>query len=241
MVGLLFYFFNPQIYLNYLERSIVNFYLSIYLNAPRLHSFVGSSIVGVIVPSAIAFLVFEENKNIKRVIYIPIFILTSLLTMQRAAWGSLIIIIILYIFNGGKNKRAGLFASAILIAFLVILLATPSLLNPLLEFFGSRGFSFSQAVSERNSGWSQVFRYGLFTIIGHGLGTGGHRVMNSSAFHINDGYYFRSIYEIGIVGATLFWIIMIYAVFKAIKNKNYSALCILLIVLMSSIGSDAVA
>ena len=106
-------------------------------------------------------------------------------------------------------------------------------------FFEQRSLSIIEAFRERNSNWMMVFRPNLELLIGHGIGSGGHRVMSEGNFYILDGYYFKNIYEIGLIGAFILGAIIIPLVMKGISQKYYLRVLIVGIVMLTSLGSSA--
>ena len=68
IIGIIMYVTVPNIYISYMKRTMIYFYLDSYLAAPRMHSFTGSVIVGSISSMGLAFSLYyvilgEKIKN----------------------------------------------------------------------------------------------------------------------------------------------------------------------------------
>lgn len=64
----------------------------------------------------------------------------------------------------------------------------------------------NSVISERSHGWLNAFSNGFWEMIyGAGFATGGQRAIGFSATTVNDGNYFKIIYDLGIIGLLL-WI-----------------------------------
>ncbi|MEL7605903.1 MAG: hypothetical protein AAGU39_07605 [Sedimentibacter saalensis] len=243
-VGVFMYFFQPSIYFSYMQRTIVNYYLGSYMAAPRMHSFTGSVVLGSLTCMALAFelsfLVY--SKKLHRHIFLSTILLGSIiLTMQRSAMVFGIANIILICIHTLKSKyisfkRIAMYSVIILVFIVIIFYLFPNLLEQLIL----RVSSMSNAINERNSNWNLVWKQGIETIGGSGLGTRGHRGMYISEITILDGNYFKMIYEIGLIGSILFINIILSVVTKGIKvyHSCVPYFSIVLGVLFQAIGSN---
>lgn len=244
LVGLFFYFTNNSLYIRYMQNTIQNFYIESYVALPRMNSFVGSVIVGTFCPMAYVYILFGENKKtIMKYVFLCILSLSTLLSMQRAAWATWLIVTILYFVINLLNRNSKVIIKGIILLIVlsfVIYANIFGIANKISGLFNLRNFSVSSALNERNGSWSKVFEFGVWTLIGHGLGTGGHRVLGTQNFQILDGYYFEGIYEVGLIGMGLLMVIIIYCFYKGIKNNRYSELCMLGIILITALGSSVI-
>lgn len=244
LVGIFMYIVKPNIYFSYMQRSIAYFHMSTYLAFPRMHSFVGSVVVGSIACMGLAFQMNALITGIsvhRSVLLCIIFLIGIVLTMQRSAWVfavMIFLIMIIYAFN----IRSGSFKYIIIYGIMVIVIASVMvpLYPKLIDMIISRVLSMTTAVQERNSNWDYALQQGIGTLVGHGLGTIGHRTMYITDISILDGNYFKMIYEIGLIGTTVFIGIMLSIVIKGLKNFRRSAvyLCIVIGILFQAIGSN---
>jgi hypothetical protein len=138
-----------------------------------------------------------------------------------------------------KGSKLKLFIFELLAIFLFLynlLDSNPDFLIDLYERFNS----LSDAIDERSDSWTAGLSNTQNFIVGDGLGRYGHKAVEYSDMYIPDGNYFRMIAEIGIIGISLFIIIIIKALYKGFSNirTHYVQLGIIIMVCMISVGSD---
>lgn len=102
-----------------------------------------------------------------------------------------------------------------------------------------RTFDISNAIEGRSDSWFEGLNYGNL-IIGDGLGVYGHKAIEFSDKYVPDGYYFRSIAELGVVGTSVFLFIIIGTLIKGLKTFKANTLEVSIIVglCLQAIGSN---
>lgn len=232
-------------YIEFLSRTYPNFYVSVFLQRPRLTSYFGSVILGTVSLAgiAIAYKRLSEDRSVFS--FLVIFILSSVmcfLTLQRSAYLGYIImnlIIGVTMINKRKISLSNLFY--IVVSLLVIVAVTQIVIPDFISNIIERFSDFGGAISERDDSWLVAFEGNYIQLLfGNGFATGGQRAIGISDFTINDGNYFKIIYELGFMGLIIF-ISMIISIFRrAYKNFNinYIYLSLSIAILIQGIGSN---
>lgn len=234
---------NDPYYLKFISENNPNFSLHGFMIYPRLNSFFGSVVCGTwgCVGTCLSFRLLNRGEKIKFWIFFISNFLLSLLTLQRSAMICVIVMTFVLVINGMKK---GYLSKFVPIGLALLLIGTGFIISikmPNVYFaIFQRVNSISSAVSERNSGWNNAFSNGIVsTIIGYGFGTGGQRAIGLSLSTVNDGNYFKMIYECGVIGILIF-IIIIYRTLKRIKYYKVDIVYIVALVscLFQMIGSN---
>lgn len=236
---------NDPYYIKFITETNPNFSLHGFTVYPRLNSFFGSVICGTLgcFGTAISFRFLEEKKKFKFCFSFVTSALLGILTLQRSAMVCVVFVSFSLMFWGsirGYVKKEIPIAMAViaLVAFVIIKYKVPTIYNAVFD----RINSISSAVSERSGGWNNAFGNSMASIIfGYGLATGGQRAIGISATTVNDGNYFKIIYECGIIGLMLFVIIVLQTLVVARKRKTFEALIYLIAIcscLLQMIGSN---
>ncbi len=244
LTGMFMYIVKPSIYFEYMQRSIVNYYQQMYLADPRMHSFLGSVGVGSIACMGLAFemdFFISKSKKYRAILVSLILLIGIILTMQRSAWLFAVMTIILMSMSTFNNKRRSFkfimrYGLIVIIVAAIVVSVYPNLIERILL----RISSMTTAIDGRSANWGYVLKQGIETLVGGGLGTGGHRAMYIKAITIRDGNYFKMIYEIGLIGTIMFIGIMVSTIMKGIRNYRRCSvyLCIVLGILFQAIGSS---
>lgn len=212
-------------YLAFAAENHAGFAISWFSKMPKLNSFYGSVACGTFGCFLICF-AFERYIKTKKkdfwIIYI-MGILTSCLSLQRSAMVMAIFmsaILFLYcVYKKQMNIRV------LFIIFIIIVIGTILLkyLYPTaFDAFFTRIGQVSSVFKERSGGWKNAFSNGFFsTLVGYGFGTGGQRAIGISAKTVNDGNYFKIIYDLGIWGLFMFLAIIISAWRASYKIHSY--------------------
>lgn len=244
LVGVFMYISKPTIYFAYLQRTILHYNQKYYLAAPRMYSFAGSVAVGSIASVGLAFemgYLISKRNTCRTVVICMVLLIGIMLTMQRSAIVFAMLIIMIMSISAFKYKH-GAFRRILRYVLLLIVLITisASAYPNLSEQMLSRISSMTNAINERNSDWGYVWKQGIGTLIGSGLGTRGHRGMGISDITIRDGNYFKMIFEIGLIGTILFVSIMVLTIIKGSKNLKENAVyfCIVLGISLQAIGTN---
>lgn len=244
LVGIFMYIVKPSIYFEYIQRIDGNFSLETYLTAPRMHSFTGSVVLGSIACMGLAlemdFLVSRIKVHLAILLSV-ILLIGIILTMQRSAWVFAVMTIMLMSISTFNNKRRSFRLIIIYVVIVIIVFAIAASAYPnLAEWALSRITSMTTAIGERNADWHYVWKQGIETLAGSGLGTRGHRAMYIGNITIVDANYFKMIFEIGLIGTILFIGIMTSTIIKGFRNyrRCVAYLCIVLGILLQAIGSS---
>jgi len=235
---------SDPFYIKYLTDVYPNFSLHGFKLFPRLTSTVGSVIIGSIscFSTVFAFLHVSMNKKARsNIVFIILSVFGALLSMQRSAFIAVTVNTILCLRELGKQgyfKKWQIYGlvSGFFVLIIILFVQNEVLLNTLIK----RLISFNSAISERSSAWTYAWGNSFFeTIFGRGYGVGGHRAIGHG-ITINDGNYFKMIYEMGILGFALFFIIVFSSIIKGrISCKEGRFYLIALYgVLFQAIGSN---
>lgn len=208
------------------------------------HSILGITATGSL--GAIGFLLsfnvlYKSNFKKGKIAFLICFI-ALVLSFRRAALYTAIFAFlwvnyfVLFKFKGQKLKLL-FFEFLVIFAFLYRLIdSNPEFLSDLFERFTS----FSDAIDSRSDSWFKGLSSTQNFIAGDGLGRYGHKAVEFSNTYIPDGNYFRMIAELGIIGFSIFSLIILSALyngFSKIKN-HYVELCIIIMICMQAVGSD---
>ena len=245
LIGIIMYITKPDIYFDYMQRSIIHYHQETYLASPRMHSFVGSVVVGSVACMAFALeinFLISKRKYYRAILSSVILLIGIILTMQRSSWLFAVIAIMLISLSILSDKTKS-FRPIIKFGFIIFMLSViAALIIPnLIEIILNRISLINvDAITERSADWGYVLEQGIATLFGGGLGTGGHRAMFIRDITIRDNNYFKMIYEIGLIGNIMLIGIMISTILKGIFNyRKYAVyVCIVLGILFQSIGSN---
>jgi hypothetical protein len=109
----------------------------------------------------------------------------------------------------------------------------------LLSILNERMMMLSESIDERSGSWVEGLMYGNL-IIGSGLGVFGHKAVEFSDKYIPDGNYVRMLAELGVIGTSIFFSIIIGTLFKGLKSLRGNILEVGIIVglCIQAVGSD---
>lgn len=219
------------------------------LKYARFGSFLDSYHVSNYGVFAICFIFGLLKTNNKRhirfsaYICLGITIVAILLSRQRVAMFTGIIILLYYILKSLKNKSAliGLFALAILLFNFIPQLFDET--TSMLVFSRFTSAESSGMVSQRTHQWIEAIEGIREPIFGNGIGSGGH-IAISHGMHpsVADGSYFKIWLEGGIFSTVLFLLIIFKSFWKGWRNKDkyYVELPILGFCMCSMIGANII-
>ena len=242
IVGYFFYLTLPMNYMefmNNIDGSGTN-----PIGYIDYHSILGITATGSL--GAIGFLLSFDilyNSNFKKgkIAFLICFI-ALVLSFRRAALYTAIFAVlwinyfVLFKFKGQKFKLL-FFEFLVIFVFLYRLIdSNPEFLSDLLERFTS----FSDAINSRSDSWFNGLSSTQNFIVGDGLGRYGHKAVEFSNIYIPDGNYFRMIAELGVIGFSLFLLIVLTALYRGFSKirNHYVELCIIIMVCMQAVGSD---
>ncbi len=220
IVGIYYnYGLNDPYYISFLEVNQPEFSLHGFSVYSRLCAMLGSvecSTFGFVCVG-LSFAKLVKGQYFKFFLFFISGGLMTFLTLQRGAIACVIFeILICFIYV--KNKRSTIF---FLIILLFVVFACFFILQTyFIDIFESITYRislFDSAVSERSDGWMNAFNNGTMALLfGSGLATGGQRAIGISSSTVNDGNYFKIIYDCGLMGLTL----LIFILFSVVRKKS---------------------
>ena len=187
----------------------------------------------------------NHNRYIRFSAYIclGITIVAILLSRQRVAMFTGILIIFYYTLKSFKNKSAviGLFALALILFNFIPQLFDETTSKLVFDRFTNE--KSTSMVSERTHQWFEALFGIIEPIFGNGIGSGGH-IAISHGMHpsVADGSYFKIWLEGGIYSTVLFFSIILKSFIKGWKNKEeyYVELPMLGFCMCSMIGANII-
>lgn len=239
------YTLSDKYYLQFLETAYPSFHISWFSRSPRLTSFYGSVICGVFgcFTALLSFrhLVDKERKNIWR--FLGTYLLgcvLAILTLQRSAMlcVALFSFVMLILLCVEKQIRSRFFIG--IIFFVVVgALICGFVFSDVFEIVVKRVGEFGNAIGERVGAWGAAFDNGaLSTVFGYGFATGGQRAIGISKTTVNDGNYFKIIYELGLLGLFLFILLIASVLKKGYREKKIIYMIFVCSSLTQMIGSN---
>ena len=245
-VGLLFYIWAPQFYLDYLYDWS---YISL-ADAPtmrvRMNSVVGCTVLGSIsvVGMLAGMALFKEGKNKKLGIAgFIVGLIFAFLSNQRSAMVAALLVaaymnvLIFFSFKLFKKKYFFIEIGVIVLAIIAMLVISP---GAVLKVY-YRLASLPQAIGERSEQWVAAVNMMYSSWIGNGLGANGHRALGIEGVKVvADGGLVKMFCELGVVGVSIFAYLLLLIYKKSIKcfSECCVELGIISIFLLQSIGSN---
>ena len=243
VVGFILYIQMPYFYRLYLYTNF-GIGTNIILSSQYFNSLIGITLTGSlgVVGALLSYKKIIKSQGRKGTTELIICIVALVLTLRRGALYSGIIAIAgihyLSYFKYKLIKYRFLLFEIILIAGIVLWVSKeyPDIFPMLLE----RISMFTEAFLERNDSWLDGMNNASNLIIGDGLGIYGHKVIGYSTNYIADGYYFRMLAEIGVIGMFLFLGIIITSLLKGFRNLRvyYLETSVICVLLLQAVGSD---
>jgi len=242
VIGFILFLKQPYYYRAYLD-SIEGTGTNIILTSNYFRSLVGLTMTGSlgVVGVVMSFSNIIKSKGRKGKIALMVCIIAIALTFRRSAM--FVALAAFFVFHYLGYIKYTLLKKRILIAEIVILFLIILYLN---ENFGEwvlmldeRFNMLSEAVDERSGSWVEGLQYGNL-IIGDGLGVFGHKAVEYSDKYIPDGNYIRMLAELGVIGTSIFFSIIIGTLFKGFKKLRvyFLELGIIIGLCIQAVGSD---
>ena len=211
----------------------IDFFQSLYgLTATGTFGVIGFLISGSLVLNS-------HGKHGK--IAMVICIIATVFTFRRGSMGSLFIAFIVLHFIAFIKfnfiKKRYFIVEIVFIIFIYHFFLSGY--NFFIENLIERSSMISEAVGERSFTWNVAFQDWSF-IFGKGLGSIGHKAIGFSKVLIADGNYFKMIGEIGIIGFSIFLLILLISFWKGIidfKNR-FLELGIVFCICLIGVGSN---
>lgn len=242
IIGLVLLFFFEQIYFGYVDTKYIsvsdwNFRFGSYLSSIPFGSMCTVSVV-------LFFMCFRDMKLISRIASAGTIALSIILCMQRGAWITSAILLILCVLLYGKRERKikyliyTLFGVSIILGIVIWML--PSILdeNQLAYLTYRLSVISPHMVTERLYQWENALSYIFKYPLGYGLGASGVKAARYLMQIVPDGNYLAIWIETGVIGFLSFLFINIKAIKVSLKKKNTYLICALLAFLIQAIGSN---
>ncbi|MCF8298083.1 MAG: O-antigen ligase family protein [Saprospiraceae bacterium] len=248
VVGMYLYCFSYGWYFAFLRRIEPWFNEEYYSMYGRMNSFLGSTAMGSISIIALVMAVCDTIKrgfSATNMLIVLLSIVSAVLSYQRSAV-CLSIVAVCGLFTFGLIKRRiklQYYITIIILAFGLILVAA-NMRPDYVESLWARVMSTAFAVSERKAQWHTALASRNYDwVLGNGLGAGGHKAMEFIEATVCDGSFVKMLVETGLVGCVLFAIINISTILRGMKCWRFLLMevCIILVLLLQSIGSNVLA
>jgi|GEM_PF-3201933 len=263
ILGLYLYIMTPEWYL-VRQVEIANsawFAPTVYseesiMNSLRFTSYLSSeyAVIYFSVSSlSISLFNYFQSSNKKYILsFAVIFIMTlsSIISQMRVAMVCTSVILIYYFIRGyfTYNLKKSSFIG---IAFVLVSIAITAYVytkyfdraEHIKELLIDRmeEMSISKALQGRDFQVSNMMNEWRFPILGHGMGSGGAYARSLGYNGVTDANYYKILFETGLIGILLFFIIIIMTLFRAIKYLKYylTELIIICFILVSMLGANA--
>jgi hypothetical protein len=244
IIGLFYYIIPNQMYLDYMKKITANFTIENYLEDRRLNSFIGSTEVGslsaILVVIAMSYIV-RNGLSFRNLLLYTIALGCSGLSMQRSSIiASVLMIIFWHIYGISLNKINHKFIIAEIAFIFLFVIQILRLDYNLPDLLITKLNSLGTAISERSNTWINAVKYSPNIFFGGGLGSVGHKALAYAKHFVHDGNYFKILAETGIIGLSLFVILLLLTFFKALSNnkRTFLEISIVSILLFQAIGSN---
>lgn len=253
LIGFYYYLHPTAYYFQFISDHFTGDYEG-QVNDPtkiaRFQSLFGSTVTGSL--SVILFVLsfyrwssFKDDEKIIRIVWLAISVIAfaaAIMTNQRSAMVMIIVCLgamALYLIRY-KQKNIMPF---ILILIVVGMVLYPLLMGDLSDFLVEwleRLDSVGGAIGERDSQWTGVLYNSPNIILGAGLGSVGHHAIGSVGYHVPDGGLVKLLAEFGIIGFSIFIVIILQSFLKGIKflMPLYREVLVVFVCVMQSIGSN---
>ena len=249
LLGLILYIWAPEFYLRFLYDVYISKADAATMRI-RMASVIGSTCLGALATyGMLASAYFIVKDKTKRVIGIILFFVNfffAMMSNQRAAMVVAFIIIlytnwlIFFTFGSIKKKYLGVEIGALIAAVIGICIIDIEAILKIVR----RLVSLPGAVGQRSEQWVVAMET-LYNIwLGNGLGANGHKALELEGAHvIADGGLVKLFCEEGVIGFSIFLFILFLVCKSAVKNIRdyYVELGIIMVTLLSSIGSNIIA
>lgn len=228
LVGIYLYFMSPTWYLawrvealeSWLGSSASNYVmtkmnLSSFFSHPYFVGYTG-----------LWFICYLCNKIYKKegritILFPQLFMafLIEVLAQQRAPMAISLVVLLIYTIVEIRKKRMRLTYMSIILfcAFIYLLVRFSSEFSVVIERLSSLSDG-SILKDDRNEQWISAFKNYQNLILGEGFNIAGHAAIKHGMPSIADGEFFKIIYELGILGAGLFYGFAMATILRGLKN-----------------------
>ncbi len=216
---------------------------------PRMSSYMNSMITGNIAVISLAILPLATLKRLESVLLTVVFVLASVMSLQRSSWAMLVMLVIVIAIRIGRTRGAGALRNSIVVRVLrtagvmiglaIPVAATFTLLDEeMIARIGVRLAGVEDAVGERGGQWDGAVELIRDHPIGVGIGAAGHKAVDNAAVTVPDGNYFRIAAEVGLFGLGVFLLLLAAGFFGAVRTRNGPLALALAIFALQSIGNN---
>lgn len=261
VIGYYIYFVRPPWYMSFYTKVLNStWFHSQYidtndiLESYRFSSFAADSYfteyIGMFVFSLGLVKMFRSSTNKLLLMFFNLIILGAvLLSLQRAAIASCCLMIgayfLYYLFNRkGKNKGnlRYILCTFFILGFIAVALGTSEVVEKVLFRFTQMGASDAFEVEGSRTEQIQTTLASWENYVtGNGLGTASSRARLMGYPGISDGNYIKLLVEEGVVGFSIFMILMVSTLIRALKNFKYLSMecCVLGALMFTMLGSGS--
>lgn len=253
-VGLIFHFTSVEWYIEWKIRRFMAIRGNFSWGGARgtvghitsgFEAFSGGYFVGYMsfIGLNIAYYFYNKRYNLINLLYLVIFFIILLLSQRRVAIVAGAGVIFSYhiygLFYGKKHLNYLLLAYVGLICTFVLLFYNMfyELFDRILIRLGSIS---GDMFAGRSFSWFDLLRSQTNYLFGHGLQSGGAAAVNLGYLGINDGEFFKFIYEGGIVGILIFLVLNILTIYRGLKGIKVHAIELFVIIffIIATIGAN---
>ena len=196
------------------------------------------------------FSFFNRNGRGKYSLFcVIISLVTAILSMHRVSIACAVLIIVFFLANEIVKGRGIIVLRIVLVSILVLLASTLFLdgfqvrLLSLFEMLSERtaDMSVASAYNERQGLTTELFSQWKYILFGHGIGSGGPQSRFLGYVGVSDAGYAKLLFENGIVGFSLFCILIVSTCLRGLKFFQYyiAELSIIVFVCIAMLGSNS--
>jgi len=245
IIGLLLFYVRPDFYTTYLtayfqeSRNLITADV-LYV---RLNSYIGSTAVGILAAITIALTARLRLPRGAGPAIVSLMVIAAMLSQQRGGLAATAIAVAYFLLAGqgkARTRLLSIIAAFALIAALAI--AFESRYSGVLAYTADRALSSGSALSERFHSYQVGWNYFLRFPLGLGLGATSSAVSNAGLIvgeEVTDANFARILADLGIVGVTIFGVLLFSAYSTALRAKDALAwITILIIYSLVSLGTN---
>jgi len=245
LVGLIVFYLRPGFYTTFLgsyfqeSRNLVTPEL-LYV---RLNSYVGSTAVGILAAITIALIPRLKLPVGAGPAIVSLMVIAAMLSQQRGGLAATALAVAYFLVAGqGRLRTRVLSIGAAVVVIVVMAIAFESRYPGVLAYSGDKALSIGSALSERFHSYQVGWDYFLRFPLGLGLGATSSAVYNAGLIvgeEVTDANFARILADLGIVGVTLFGVVLFSLYTRAmLAPQALGWLTILTIYLLVSLGTN---
>lgn len=196
------------------------------------------------------FSFFKRSGKGKYSLYcIIISLVTAILSMHRVSIACAVLIIVFFLVNEIVNGRGTTVLKIIIVSIICVftsMLFLDGFQDRFLDLFDmllerTEDMSVSSAYNERQGLTNELFSQWKYVIFGHGIGSGGPQARFLGYPGVSDAGYAKLLFENGIVGFSLFLLLVVTTCVRGLKYFQYyiAELAIIVFVCIAMLGSNS--